>query len=144
MKKAALFLALIVSLATIPAPAQTAPASPAKHRVLFALSSGDHDDWEMVLANLHNMLNGFPPNTADLELVAFGPGIDFLTKNSLAASRIHELEGQHVHFVACRNAMRGHNLTDADLAPGVTTVPAGLIEVVTRQEDGWSYIKAGR
>jgi uncharacterized protein len=142
LKKLALLLAL-----ALPAAAQspaTAPASTPTHHILFALSSGDQQDWDMVLANLHNMLAAYPPNSADFELVAFGPGITFLTKNSTAVSGIHDLQQQHVHFVACRNAMKAHKLTDADLAPSVTTVPSGLIEVVDRQEHGWSYIKAGR
>jgi intracellular sulfur oxidation DsrE/DsrF family protein len=28
--------------------------------------------------------------------------------------------------------------------PGVGMVPAGIVEVVTKQEQGWTYIKAGR
>ncbi len=40
--------------------------------------------------------------------------------------------------------MRAHNLTQADLVPGAEIVPAGIAEVVRKQEAGWTYIKAGR
>jgi intracellular sulfur oxidation DsrE/DsrF family protein len=40
--------------------------------------------------------------------------------------------------------MRAQHVTVADLLEGVGTVPAGIVEVVTKQEQGWTYIKAGR
>ena len=48
-----------------------------------------------------------------------------------------------VRFAACQRAMRGHNLELKDLVAGTVPVPAGIVEVVLRQEQGWTYIKAG-
>jgi len=49
-----------------------------------------------------------------------------------------------VKFVACQNSMRMQKVELKDLLAGVTPVPAGIIEVVTKQEQGWAYIKGGR
>ena len=57
---------------------------------------------------------------------------------------IQKLEAAHVHFVACGNAMKKQHLEAADLVAGVDVVPAGIVEVVRKQEAGWVYIKAGR
>ena len=60
------------------------------------------------------------------------------------AAEIHKLESSHVHFIACGNAMRKQHLEASDLVAGSEVVPAGIVEVVKKQEQGWSYIKAGR
>jgi uncharacterized protein len=52
--------------------------------------------------------------------------------------------GKNISFKVCRIAMKNHNLTEADLLPGVQTVPDGIYEIITKQREGWGYIKAGR
>lgn len=125
---------------------QAAPASPAPtktHRVVFGLTSGDEADWRLTLGNLRNLLVASSPDS-QIEVVAYGPGLSFVKKGSSAEQEILALIAKQVHFVACQNAMRMQHVTEADLIPGVGTVPAGIVEVITRQEQGWSYIKAGR
>jgi len=64
--------------------------------------------------------------------------------SSSVAADIKALQARHVQFMACENSMRGRHLTVADLLPDVHPVPAGIVEVVTKQEQGWVYIKGGR
>lgn len=40
--------------------------------------------------------------------------------------------------------MRMQHVSATELIDGVGTVPAGILEIITRQEQGWSYIKGGR
>ena len=40
--------------------------------------------------------------------------------------------------------MKKQHLEAADLVAAVDVVPAGIVEVVRKQEAGWVYIKAGR
>ena len=141
LKKLLLSASLLLP-ATLAA-AQTQPP-PQTHRVLFVLTSGDEADWHMTLANITNFLKAFPNQPPEVELVAYGPGTAFLRKASVIQPDLETLAAKHVHFVACENSMRLQHLTPADLAPGVTSVPSGVVEVVTRQEQGWPYIKAGR
>lgn len=122
-----------------PITAQTKP-----HHVLFALSSGDAIDWKLTLNNIRNLTNGLAPESVEVEVVAFGPGISFLKRDAAEASEIAALEVKHVRFVACETAMHKANLQLTDLDAGVETVPSGIVEVVRRQEQGWAYIKAGR
>jgi uncharacterized protein len=37
--------------------------------------------------------------------------------------------------------MKAAKLTDKDLYPGVGTVPGGVIEIMQKQEAGWTYLK---
>lgn len=114
------------------------------HHVVFALTSGDEMDWKITLGNLRNLVAATTPEGSQIEVVAYGPGLSFVKKGSSAEEEITALEAKQVHFVACENSMRMQHVTPADLIAGVGTVPSGIVEVVTRQEQGWSYIKAGR
>ncbi len=112
------------------------------HRILFAVTSADEADWNLTFGNIGNLLKAIPD--AEIEVVAYGPGVTMVVKPSSADAAIQRLLTQHVRFVACQNAMRARHVTEADLVTGVGTVPAGIVEVVTKQEQGWVYIHAGR
>ena len=132
-------LALIASSS-----AAFAQARKEHHRVVFAMVSGDETDWTMTIRNIDHLLVQFPVGSTEVEIVAYGSGLPFEKKGSSAEAGILELEDKGVRFVACANSMRRMNLTVADLVKGVTVVPSGIVEVITKQEEGWSYIKAGR
>ncbi len=137
------FLAVALALGTLacvlPIQAQTKA-----HRVLFALTSPEEADWQLTLNNVRNLESGLAPDAVEVEIVAYGPGTAFLKKDAPVAAEIQKLEAAHVHFVACGNAMKKQHLEAPDLVAGVDVVPAGIVEVVRKQEAGWIYIKAGR
>lgn len=123
---------------TLSALGQTKP-----HRVIFALTSADEADWKLLLGNVGNLLRGLPADSVEAEVVVYGPGLSLVRTTSSASNDVRDLIAKHVRFVACENSMKLQHITPADLLPGVTTVPSGVIEVVVKQEQGWSYIKAG-
>jgi intracellular sulfur oxidation DsrE/DsrF family protein len=135
------FLVLFSLLASTTLMAQVHKSA---HRVVFALTSGDQLDWRMTTGNISNLLTAMDSTDVEVEVVAYGPGVAFLKKGSAAEADIKELEQKHVHFVACQNSMHFQHLTPADLIEGVGVVPSGVTEVILKQEQGWSYIKAGR
>jgi intracellular sulfur oxidation DsrE/DsrF family protein len=38
--------------------------------------------------------------------------------------------------------MKRHNIDAFQLLPGVSIVPDGIYEIITKQKEGWGYIKA--
>jgi uncharacterized protein len=46
-------------------------------------------------------------------------------------------------FLACENTIAERKLDRSKIIPEAGFVKAGIIHIVERQEDGWSYIKAG-
>jgi intracellular sulfur oxidation DsrE/DsrF family protein len=114
------------------------------HRVLFALLSGDAADWQVTIGNINNLIKGLAPDEVEVEVVAYSQGLGLVKNGSSMAAEVATLQGMHVKFVACQNAMRMQHVEAKDLLPGVGMVPAGIVEVVTKQEQGWTYIKAGR
>ena len=114
------------------------------HRVLFAMTSPDDTDWQLTLNNIHNLTSGMAPEPVEIEVVAYGPGLAFLKRDGAEAAEIQKLESAHMRFIACGNAMQKQHLEPTDLVPGSEVVSYGSIEVMKKQEQGWTYIKAGR
>ncbi len=114
------------------------------HRVVFAVTSDEEQDWHITMGNIRNLIEGLKPDPVEVEVVAYAGGIALVKNDSSAAADIAKLQEKGVKFVACQNAMRARHLELKDLLPGVTPVPAGIVEVVTKQEQGWIYIKGGR
>jgi intracellular sulfur oxidation DsrE/DsrF family protein len=114
------------------------------HHIVFAITSNDEADWRLAMGNIRNLLAGEPTDSTEIEVVAFGPGLNMVRKATVVASDIQALEAKHVRFVACENSMKMQHVILEDLVEGVQSVPSGILEVVTKQEQGWTYIKAGR
>jgi intracellular sulfur oxidation DsrE/DsrF family protein len=141
MKSRAVFALLVLGCISL---SVRALAQTKTHHVLFAVTSPEESDWKLAMGNLNNALNGLGgPDKVEIEVVAFGPGLAILKKDSAVKADIQALE-KHVRFVACENSMRIQHVTLPDLAEGVGSVPSGIVEVITKQEQNWSYIKAGR
>jgi intracellular sulfur oxidation DsrE/DsrF family protein len=76
--------------------------------------------------------------------VVHGKALDFLVaaKSHLVAD-IEQLSKKGVVFNACENTMGKYGITKQMLIPFVLTVPSGVGEVILKQEQGWSYLRAG-
>lgn len=114
-----------------------------QHKVVFEITSADTADYRGVLRSVNNALKDAPGTK--IEIVCHGPAIFMLVKEkSVLADAMQELQTkQGVSFAACANSMRKNNLDKSQLVPVATVVPNGVLEVVSKQEDGWSYIKSG-
>lgn len=144
---AAAVLALAAGLACAAGTAPAAPATAAapadgKEHAIFAVSDDDTKKWNLTLGNIGNAIEGLGADVADIELVVYGPGIAMLKKDSPVADKIAAALKKGVHIVACQNSMRGYHLEQADLAPGVGSVPSGVVELIRRQHAGYAYVRS--
>jgi intracellular sulfur oxidation DsrE/DsrF family protein len=130
------------AVAKAPAAMAAAPAETHKERAIFAVSDADPQKWNLTLGNIANAIEGLGAESADIELVVYGPGIAMLKKDSPVASRLAEAIKSGVRVAACQNSMRGFHLEPADLAPGVTPVPSGVVELIRRQHSGYAYVRS--
>ena len=123
--------------------AQSQPASPAvKNRALFQVTDNDPARWNMILNNMTNLREGVGGEGAEIELVAFGPGLAMLKADSTVKARIADALKNGVKINACQNTMTGMKLTPADMLPDISYVPAGVVEVMRKQQQGWAYIRS--
>ena len=121
--------------------AQTPQAAPQRARVVIQVSDADPGKWNLALNNAKNIQTDLGAANVDVELVAYGPGIGMLKADSLVANRIDEALGAGVKVVACENTMRGQKLTQADMLGKIGYVPAGVVEIMQKQQQGWAYIR---
>ena len=138
MKK---YLLLILFLAgAFTAHAQDKP--PRQHRIVMQLVSGDTLVQKGLMRQLGNMLEASP--TMKLEVVCHGPGMDLLMSDrSTVADKVKRFSERGIVFLACENTIKEKKLDRSKVLPEAGYVQAGIIHIVERQEDGWSYIKAG-
>ena len=129
----------IGSLASVPADAQQ-PA-PARPKVVLQVSDADTAKWNLALNNAKNIQTDLGAANVDVEIVAYGPGIGMLKADSVVGNRIDEALTAGVKVVACENTMRTQKLTQADMLGKIGYVPAGVVEIMQRQQQGWAYIR---
>lgn len=138
--------ALALSLATSLPAAQAAEApatlhAPDAYKVVFQVSVGDAQGWNLTLNNVKNVKQELGEGNVDVEIVVYGPGISMLKIDSPVASRIDEVLATGVKVVACQNTMKAQKLTDADMLPSIGYVPAGVVELIKKQRAGYAYIR---
>jgi intracellular sulfur oxidation DsrE/DsrF family protein len=61
--------------------------------------------------------------------------------DSTVAARIDEALAAGVKVAACENTMKAQKLAQADMLPNLTYVPAGVTQIMKRQQQGWAYIR---
>ncbi len=137
--RAATAFAMAIALAAaVPAAAQQAPA---RAKVVLQVSDADAGKWNLALNNARNLQADLGAANVDIEIVAYGPGIGMLKADSTVGNRVDEAVGSGVKVLACENTMRGQKLTHADMLPKVGYVPAGIVEIMQKQQQGWAYIR---
>src|SRR6185436_4202886 len=77
--------------------------------------------------------------TAEVEVVMYGKGFEFVMpeRSTMAADVQAAIKTPHVSFKVCAVALKNNNVNVGQLFSGVTTVPDGIREVVTKQQENW-------
>ena len=111
------------------------------HKIVMQFTVGDSLEQVAAVLQVGNIRAAWP--MAEIEVVCHSSGLDLLTKaKSKVAKTVSDLSAQGVTFVACNNTMRRRNIKKEDLLPVSVVVPSAMVELVTRQEEGWAYLKA--
>jgi intracellular sulfur oxidation DsrE/DsrF family protein len=105
------------------------------------MSDGDPQKWNLALNNLRNVADDLGEDAVELELVVYGPGIGMLKADSPVGARVAAALKGGVKVVACENTMKAQKLVSADMLPGIGYVPAGVVELIKKQREGYAYIR---
>ena len=122
-------------------PASAADGGNPKERMVMQVSDADPARWNLALNNMKNVQSSLGAQNVELEIVAYGPGIGMLKMDSTVANRISEATSSGIRVVACENTMHAQKLTKADMLPGIGYVPAGVVELMRKQHEGYAYIR---
>ncbi len=114
-----------------------------KHKIVFQFVSGDTLSQHSLVNNLKNLREGWPK--AAVEVVFHGNGIFMVMGEKTKYAK--ELEDfavkKDIKLVVCENTMKQKKIVKSQLLTFVSTVPMAIAEIVVKQEQGWTYLKAG-
>lgn len=134
-------LAAVLALAPLlPVPVQ-AQSKDMTAKAVFQVSDNDPAKWNLTLNNVRNVQQDLGADKVELEVVVYGPGISMLKKDSAVGERVAAALKAGVKVVACENTMHAQKLTYDDMLPSIGYVPAGVVELMTKQREGYAYIK---
>jgi len=129
--------ALLMGALALPAAALAAD----KSKMVIQVSENDPATWNLALNNARNIQKDMGKDSVELEIVAFGPGINMLKAESEVANRISETVDSGVSVVACQNTMRNQKLDKEDMHAKVGYVSSGVVEIMQRQKQGYTYLR---
>jgi len=119
------------------------------HHVAIHVNQNDPKVMNMALNNAQNVRSYYESigDEVVIELVAYGPGLHMLRADtSPVAARIStmSMEMDGLTFSACGNTVRnmskaaGHDIA---LMEEAQVVPSGVVQLISLQEQGYSYVR---
>lgn len=130
-------------------PRSSAAAKP--HRLLIHVDQNDPAVMNLALNNATNVIEYYNAKgeDVDVDIVAYGPGLHMLRADtSPVQDRIKQLKGtafpSKVQFSACGNTKEnmekkeGHAVS---VLSDATIVPSGVVRLMEKQQEGWSYVR---
>ena len=137
MKKHLLCVGIILLLTTV------VNAQVKNYKVVFDMSSKDTVNQQSVTREIGLIMDANPD--AKLEVVIYGQGLDLAVKDhSTQQAAVQKLiAGNKATFKVCAMTLKRNNIDKDQLVPGVEIVPDGIYEIISKQQEGWGYIKVG-
>lgn len=135
-------LSVLVTFNNINAQENNSPISKAEYRIIFQLTSADTTAHKQLMKQFGNILSVSP--TTKIEVVCHGGGLDMLVSDkTIVEEKIKIFSEKGVIFNACEFSIKERKVDRNKIIKYAGYVPAGILEIVSKQEQGWSYIKAG-
>ena len=141
MKPTTVFATLLLAAAAALSPFAAHAQKAERQKVVFQVSDNDPAKWNLALNNAQNVQADLGKDKVDVEIVAYGPGLNMLKADSKVAARLAQALDQSVGLMACENTMRNTKTTKADMYSGISYVDAGVVHIMKRQREGWAYIR---
>lgn len=153
-----------LSMASVASAQAAKPHSPAKphslakqqgsakpHRLLIHVDQNDPAVMNLALNNATNVIEYYHAKgeDVDVDIVAYGPGLHMLRADtSPVQDRIKQLRGaafpSKVQFSACANTKENMEKKEGKsvaVLSDATIVPSGVVQLMEKQEKGWSYLR---
>ena len=144
--KSYLLCGLAALLAAVLTPASMAQEEKpfAENKFVLQISDMDPDKQTLVLNVASNILKHYGQDQADVEIVAFGPGLRLLFVENSNAGRIDGLVESGVRFAACNNTITNMGKIlggPPELNPHATVVSGGIVRIKELADQGYLLVK---
>ncbi|OUR90812.1 hypothetical protein A9Q87_12740 [Flavobacteriales bacterium 34_180_T64] len=113
-------------------------------KIVFDVTSSDTSVHQAAVRHVKYMSKAYPDS--QFEVVMYSGSIEMVLKDkSTVAEDMETLaKKENVSFVICEGTMKRHKIDPSQIIPGVTFVADGILEIITKQAEGWGYIKEGK
>ena len=120
---------------------QASLAQDSNYKVVFDMTSSDSVNQQALIRQLGFIRNSSP--NSKLEVVIYGQGLDLAIKGKSPQEEAvkHLVTDEGVSFKVCGVTMKRYNYDKSQLLPGVEIVDDGIFEIISKQHEGWGYIK---
>ncbi len=143
-----IFVLALVAISLWSAPSAAAPKD-GVHRLVIHVDDNDPKRMNMALNNAANIDKYYKAKGEELviEIVTYGPGLMMLhAEKSPVKKRIKIFDENYdnIGFRACGNTMKKMAKKSGMAVPLVKNakvVPSGVVHLMERQEQGWSYVR---
>ena len=141
-----LLCGLAALLAALVTPASMAQEEKpfAEQKFVLQISDMDPDKQTLVLNVASNIIKYYGPDKADVEIVAFGPGLRLLFAENSNSGRIDGLTQSGVRFAACGNTISKMTQklgNEPPLNEHSTVVPGGIVRIKELTDQGFLLVK---
>ena len=113
------------------------------YKVVFDLTSRDSLDQKAVMRWIKEITTANPK--AELEVVMYGKGFELVMpeKSTFMADVNNATKNPNVSFKVCEVALKNNKVDRGQIIKEAQTVPDGIYEIISKQHEGWGYIKVG-
>jgi uncharacterized protein len=137
----AILLTAAIFFMMLASPPSSLAAGGPTNKVVIQVSDNDPAKWNLALNNARNIQEELGKGNVQIEIVAYGPGINMLKFDSEVGNRLMDAADNGVLIAACGNTMKAQKLKPDDLHPAAKIVPAGVVEIIKREREGYAYIR---
>lgn len=112
------------------------------YKVIFHID--EIDKWKLLLGNVKNLTEAIEREEFNIEVLANAEAVKIFKSDETLEVNITLMEKLHhkgVKFVACNNALKANEINVEQLFDFIHIVPAGVLELVEKQSEGYAYIK---
>ena len=142
MKFTRILGALLFAVALVSPFAANAAGKDGREHVVIQVTDNDPGKWNLALNVAQNLQEAYGKDKVDIEIVAYGPGLNMLKGDSKVAARLNAAQDASVALYACENTMKKMKVTEKDLHPGSLVAPGGgVVHIFKRQSEGWDTIR---
>ena len=119
------------------------------HKVVIHVDENDAKRMNLALNNAANVAKYYrsKDEEVEIEIVTYGPGLHMLRADtSPVKDRIVPFAAsyENIAFRACGNTMAAMTKKEGKKPPLLDiaeSVPSGVVHLIQRQEEGWSYVR---
>ena len=113
-----------------------------KMEAVFHVDTADGAVFSLALGNIANYLAALPDAARRVTLLANGKAVVLFRQGGHPEENaLRELLDRGVTVAVCANALKKNGMDRSELPEGCTVVPAGIVELVRLQNEGYAYIK---